>query len=109
MSACHGKGESGRGTEEGGTKGTRISSEVVLSLEAIRQRAEEALLALCVGAGLNTLGLLFERELEEKIPLALNFGVYAAHTLAGTASRANASWNASVGMNPIAPCLRRWL
>jgi len=48
----------------------RSRSEVALSLEAIRQRTKEGLLgllALCVGVGLNTLEVLFERELEEKI------------------------------------------
>jgi len=66
MSAYHSKGKSGRGTKEERPKGTRISSEVALSLEAIRQRAKEGLLALCVGVGLNTLEVLFEQELEEK-------------------------------------------
>lgn len=42
-------------------------------------------------------------------PWPPNSGVYATHTLAGTVLRMNASWNASGDMNPIAPCLRRWL
>ncbi|MBC7084029.1 MAG: transposase [Firmicutes bacterium] len=36
-------------------------------MESIRQRAKDGLLALCVEVGLNTLEMMFEQELEEKI------------------------------------------
>ena len=67
---------------------------------------------------LEFLDLLLEDEINRRANQALaqrvapwppNSGVYATHTLAGTASRMNASWNASGDMNSIAPCLRRWL
>ena len=66
MSAYHSKGSPGRGNGKADATKTLISREVALSLEAIRQRAKDGLLALCVGVGLNTLELLFEWELEEK-------------------------------------------
>ncbi len=40
---------------------------MALSLDAIRQRAKDGLLALCVDVGLSTLEMMFEEELEEKI------------------------------------------
>ncbi len=36
MSAYHSKGKSGKGTKQERPKGTRISSELALSLEAVR-------------------------------------------------------------------------
>ncbi|HHY33989.1 MAG TPA: hypothetical protein GX515_13405 [Firmicutes bacterium] len=55
MSAYYGKSKTGRtDTKEDATQ-TSISREVVLSLEAIRQRAKYGLLALRVEVGLNTL------------------------------------------------------
>jgi len=56
MSAYHRRSKTGRAAEKEKPKGTPISSEVALSREAIRQRAKEGLLALCVGVRLNTAG-----------------------------------------------------
>ena len=67
MSAYHSKGSPGRGNGKADATKTLISREVALSLEAIRQRAKDGLLALCVEVGLNTLEMMFEQELEEKI------------------------------------------
>ncbi|MCR4424687.1 MAG: IS256 family transposase, partial [Firmicutes bacterium] len=67
MSAYRSKGSPERANREEDATKTLISREVALSLEAIRQKAKDGLLALCVEEGLNTLGLMFEQELEEKI------------------------------------------
>ena len=67
MSAYHSKVNTGRGNGEADAKKTLISREVALSLEAIRQRAKDGLLALCVEVGLNRLEMMFEQELEEKV------------------------------------------
>lgn len=44
-----------------------MSREILLSLEATRQRTEDALVAFCVEVGLNPLDLQFEQEIEERI------------------------------------------
>ncbi|MDI7246909.1 MAG: hypothetical protein QME92_05485 [Bacillota bacterium] len=67
MSAYHRKIKTGRTDRKEDATKTPISREVALSLEAIRQRVKDGLLALCVEVGLNTLEMMFEEELEEKI------------------------------------------
>lgn len=67
MSAYHKKSKTGRTDRREDAAKTPISREVALSLEAIRQRAKDGLLALCVEVGLNTLEMMFERELEAEI------------------------------------------
>jgi len=55
MSAYHSRVNTGRGNGKADATKTVISREVALRLEAIRQRAKDGLLALCVEVGLNTL------------------------------------------------------
>lgn len=63
MSAYHGKSKTGRTDRKEDATKTPISCEVALSLEAIRQRAKDGLLALCAEVGLNKLeicsGIMF--------------------------------------------------
>lgn len=67
MSAYHSRVNTERANGKEDAAKTLISREVALNLEAIRQRAKDGLLALCVEVGLNTLEMMFEQELEEKI------------------------------------------
>lgn len=67
MSAYHKRSKTGRTDRKQDATKTPISREVALSPEAVRQRAKDGLLALCVDVGLNTLGLMFEKEMEEKV------------------------------------------
>lgn len=67
MSGYHSERDHGRVDDKARSRGVRITREVAVSLEGIRQRAKEGLLALCVEVGLETLQALFEAEVEEKI------------------------------------------
>ena len=60
MSAYHSKGNTGRANGKKDATKTPISREVALSPEAIRQKAKDGLLPLCVEVGLNTLEIMFE-------------------------------------------------
>ena len=55
MSAYHNEGKTGRRDRKENATKAPGSREVALSLEAIRQRAKDGLLALCVEVGPNTL------------------------------------------------------
>lgn len=67
MSAYHSKGKFGRANGKEKATTTPISRKAALRLEAMRQRAKEGLLALCVEVGSEALELMFESALEEKI------------------------------------------